>query len=118
MENEQQQEAARVRYYEPDVDAYETETEVVFLADLPGATSEGLNINFEKGRLTIDATVPERQKAEGSCLVCEYGVGSYFRSFELNESVDVDNAKASFVDGVLTLRIPKRRPQAKKITVQ
>ncbi|MEE9285319.1 MAG: Hsp20/alpha crystallin family protein [Dehalococcoidia bacterium] len=91
------------------LDAYETPDEVVIQADLPGVAPDQVEITVENGRLSIRA---ERQRQDehqrARWLVRELGHGEYVRSVVLPDTVDDDKAHASFQDGVLTVRIPKR----------
>ena len=94
--------------YVPAVDIVESKDEFLLRAEVPGATADGVNIDYERGRLTIHARVPERQMAENTrYLVREYGVGDYCRSFEIGEGVDADRIRAELADGILTLHLPK-----------
>lgn len=86
--------------------------ELVVLADLPGAKSDQIDINCEKGVLTLHAAVPTRQSEDQRYLVHEYGIGDYYRTFQVSESIDASRITAEFTDGVLTLHLPK--PEALK----
>ena len=37
----------------------------------------------------------------------EYGVGDYYRSFQISEAIDAGKISAEYADGVLTLHLPK-----------
>ena len=41
------------------------------------------------------------------CLLREYGVGDYYRSFQVSEAIDAGKISAEYADGVLTLHLPK-----------
>lgn len=94
-------------HYRPNVDIFEQADEIVMLADLPGATPESIEVDYEDGELAIKAHVEPRQEADTRFLVREYGTGDYRRKFRVNETVDAERINASFVDGVLTVRLPK-----------
>ena len=105
--------------YRPDVDVVETCQEIALAADLPGADAESIDVEFEKGILTINAKITLRQQEETKYLLNEYGVGDYHRRFEINQEVDATKIEASFVDGVLTVRLPKPEVvQPRKIAVK
>lgn len=105
------------QYYQPDVDIYESEKELILVADLPGTSQEKVSVQYENGRLTLEAAVDDRPQA--GIVAREYGIASFYRSFEIFEAIDLDEAKAVYADGVLTLRLPKlRAKQARKIAVQ
>lgn len=93
-------------YYRPNVDILEQADELTVLADVPGATAEGIDIHFEDGMLSIHAKTPPRNQ-DVDFLVREYGVGDYYREFRVNETIDAAKISAELADGVLTLHLPK-----------
>jgi HSP20 family protein len=95
------------RFYRPNVDIIEQKDELLVLADLPGAKSDQIDIKFEKGILTLYAPVPNRQASEQRYLVKEYGIGDFYRTFQVSESIDASRIAADYADGVLTLHLPK-----------
>jgi len=118
-------EAARVertrsgRNYLPDVDIIERDDELTVLADMPGTRSEGIDIHFERGMLTIHAKVEDRQPAGTRFLLREYATGDYWRSFEVSEAVNASGITAEYADGVLTLHLPKAEAaKPRKIAVR
>lgn len=92
--------------YTPPVDIWETEDELVLCADMPGVAPDSLDIEFENRQLTIRGKVPPRSGNRGMVLQ-EYGVGDYYRSFAIGESIDSDRISAEMKAGVLTLHLPK-----------
>lgn len=106
------------RVYVPRVDIYETETDVIVLADVPGVDADSLDITLEKNVLTIDGKV-EPEPVEGYELAhAEYGVGDYHRAFTISEDVNRENIEASIQNGVLRLVLPKiLEPKTRKIAV-
>ncbi len=106
------------RFYRPNVDILERADELLVLADLPGAKSDQIDIKFEKGTLTLHATVPDRQSEDQHYLVYEYGVGDYYRTFQVSEAIDANRITAEFADGVLILHLPKAESiKPRKISV-
>lgn len=93
-------------YFTPAVDIYNTDKELVLLADLPGVNSESVEIDLRDDILTIVGKVPPKA-AEGEPLLTEYRTGNYFRSFRITELVDQSKITASLADGVLRLVLPK-----------
>lgn len=104
----------------PVCDILELADEWIVRADLPGTTAENVDINFERGVLTLHAAVQCRQnEQETSFLVREYGVGDFHRTFEIGESVDAEKIHAEFKQGVLTLHLPKSEAvKPRKIAVR
>ena len=95
------------RYYRPNVDILERDDELTVLADIPGTTSDDIDIQFEDGQLSIFARVRPRQGEETHYLAREYGIGDYYRSFRVSEAIDAAKINAEYADGVLTLHLPK-----------
>lgn len=89
----------------PAVDILENETEILLVADVPGASASTLKLTVEQGVLTIEApTAP----VTGDVLLRETVEADYGRSFRLPRGVGPDGIQASLKDGVLSIRVPKR----------
>ena len=92
----------------PNVDIVEEGNELLLIADVPGAQPENLDINYERGQLTICARVQPRQAGDQTdYLLREYGVGDFCRTFQIGESIDPEKINAELSAGVLTLHLPK-----------
>lgn len=105
-------------YYRPNVDILEKGDELLVLAEMPGATSDGIDIQFEDGSLTIHGRVEPRHQ-DVDYTVQEYGVGDYWRTFRIAETIDASKISAEFSDGVLTLHLPKSEAaKPRKISVK
>lgn len=104
--------------YLPDVDIYETQNALVVVADIPGASSENVDIDLRDDTLTIKATVETYGQDERPVLT-EYEIGDYYRQFTLGRSIDQSRIEASIKDGVLTLILPKvEKAKPRKIAVK
>jgi HSP20 family protein len=103
--------AARPQLWLPPVDIYETEGAFVVEADLPGVHRENVNIQFDRNALTISGTraptLPAKEKAQLRVFSAERTSGTFSRSVRLPEHVDAEKIEAAFVDGVLTVTVPK-----------
>ncbi len=95
------------RCYRPNVDILEQGDELLVRADVPGASSETIDVKFEDGTLEIQAAVEPRECDGQTCLLREYEVGDYYRSFQVSEAIDAGKISAQYADGVLTLHLPK-----------
>jgi HSP20 family protein len=93
--------------FRPDVDILEQNDELLVLANVPGAKGDTIDLKFEDGTLEIRADVAPRHGDGQTCLLCEYGVGDYYRSFQISEAIDASKISAEYADGVLTLHLPK-----------
>lgn len=95
------------RYYRPRVDIEERDGELLVLAEMPGVGADGVDVQFNDGVLTILGRAAERQPADTTYLSREYGVGDYYRSFQVSDQIDAQKISAEMTQGVLTLHLPK-----------
>jgi HSP20 family protein len=91
----------------PRADIYETDNEIVVLADMPGVDESSVDITLENNVLTINGYVPSESPEGYDLAYAEYQTGDYQRSFSLSNEIDQDQVEASMKDGVLRLRLPK-----------
>jgi HSP20 family protein len=92
--------------YQPNVDICDRGGEVLFVADVPGASPAGIDVTFDDGVLSIAASVPARD-LPGRVVRREYGIGGYRRSFRIGEGFDAAAIAAESRRGVLTVRVPR-----------
>jgi HSP20 family protein len=94
----------------PPVDLYETATDYVLVAELPGLSRDRIDVHAEGNRITIRG---ERAAGPGAGVACERyhrverGHGPFSRAFTLSDAVDVERVTARFEDGILTVVVPK-----------
>mgnify|MGYP003571913201 FL=1 len=104
--------------FRPDVDILEEPEAFVILADMPGANEETVEINLDKGVLTLDASAAV-DPAEGPIRYAEYRTGGYHREFRISEDIDREKVSAKMSNGVLELRLPKSAgSQPRRISVE
>ena len=102
----------------PRVDIFENEQELVLFVELPGVRTEDIDINFERGELTLRAKVQPRGPGR-TALVQEYEPADFFRAFEIHEGIDGNRIEAKCKHGLLTVRLPKLgAAQPRKVNVQ
>ncbi len=107
------------RVYQLPVDAYTTDDAVIIEAALPGVDPSAVEITIDGDVLTITGEVPAPSTENRNYALNERFYGQLRRSLNLNVPVQADQAEASFENGVLTLRVPKREEvRPKKINVQ
>jgi HSP20 family protein len=95
----------------PPVDLYETATDFILTADLPGLSRDQIDVSVDENRVIIRG-----ERVGGPIdMPCEQfhrverGHGRFSRSFALPDAVDVSRVSADLKDGILTVRIPKTR---------
>lgn len=84
--------------FAPPADVIENSVGIKLILDVPGASSEGLNINIETGELKVIA--------DTGILRCDKAV-RYKRTFQISDQMDIENVKAKLDNGILELTLPK-----------
>ena len=104
----------------PSIDVREEAARFVILADLPGIDPQDIEVQMDKGILTLKGERAGEETEEGKGYSRrERAWGAFHRRFALPDSADADGITASGRHGVLRIDIPKR-PQAtpRRIQVQ
>ena len=93
----------------PRVDIKEESDRFVLYADIPGVDPADIEIQMDKGLLTIkgERSSVKREAGERYSRV-ERSHGVFHRRFALPESADADGISATGEHGVLEITIPKR----------
>ena len=104
----------------PQVDVREEAERFVVTADLPGVEGKDIEVTAEKGVLTVRGERRSEKKTENDGYTrIERASGTFLRRFTLPETADAEAIKATHVNGVLELSIPKRpQAQPRRISVQ
>jgi len=105
--------------FTPNVDIFETEKEIIMLADIPGVKTESLVIDLRDDTLTFTGEVKPTGRPDTEDILIEYQVGSYYRQFTLAEMIDQKKIDAALNNGVLRLTLPKvEKAMPRQITVK
>jgi len=95
--------AYRARELTPLVDVYENAEEVLIVADVPGVSAEGIDINLEQESLTLTA------RGDGI---------EYVRTFHVPPAIDPDRIVAHTRHGTLLIQLPKsERAKPRRVKV-
>jgi HSP20 family protein len=96
------------RAWAPPVDMYETRNEVVVTVELPGLNEKDIRLSITGDLLTIQG---ERQWSDEVRDTAHYRQERWFGKFEralsLPIPVETGQVKATYRDGVLTIKLPK-----------
>lgn len=102
--------------FSPRVDISETKQNVFVRAEMPGMKAEDVKITISEGTLTLRGN--KKRVAPASSPVSEESFhrlershGEFERQFALPENLNEDAVGATFADGVLEIKIPKREPE-------
>ena len=111
------------RVWVPALDVAERGDAYLVHAELPGVSPDQVDVSFEQNVLTIRGTKPASfdvsHDGEVRIFAAERVHGSFERSVRLPEFVDAEHIDASFVNGLLTITIPKAQAaQPRKISVR
>jgi len=103
----------------PTLDVWETEDAIHYAFDLPGLTRDSIQVEAKDGVLTVSATREREEKEDnGKFHRYERRFGTFSRSIGLPQGVSEDDIKASYVNGVLEISVPKpEQPKPKRIEV-
>jgi len=102
----------------PPIDIYETDHGLVLYADLPGVSSETLELQVQDNKLTLFGRLISPVPDGAGVLHQEYVVGDYLRSFILSDEVDHKRITANLNNGVLRVVLPDApRTEPRRIEV-
>lgn len=101
------------------LNVYQEHDELKVEALLPGVSQEDLQVDVDRGVLTIAAKRHGWEPGEGqSWYLREIQPGQFSRSLSLPFPVETERATATFTNGVLTLTLPKSEAaKPKRITI-
>jgi HSP20 family protein len=106
----------------PAVDVTETEKAYEVQAELPGIDEKNVEVKVTDGVLTIKGEKQEeKEEKKKDYYLSERSFGSFQRTFQIPNGVDLDKIEANFKKGVLTVTLPKSaeaQKAEKKITVK
>jgi len=104
----------------PAIDVYETDAAYVVTAEVPGVSRDQIDLALEESRLTIRGHRTDRHAA-GDVLhfhQVERGYGSFSRTLEFADTIDVERVTADLTNGVLIVTLPKVPPPGRRIHVK
>ena len=106
------------KFFSPHTDIHETERAVLVMMEMPGVGKDSLDIQLEKGVLTVKGAIDSTRYESVRPLYTEYNVGNFVRTFTVSPKVDASNISATVADGVLTIELPKvKEALARRISV-
>src|SRR5690242_16950244 len=105
----------------PPVDVYEDEQNLVLKLEIPGLNDEDINVSVENNTLTVQGERKfEKEEKEENFHRIERRYGSFTRSFTLPNTVNTEDIKADYEQGVLKIRLGKRqeaKPKQIKVNI-
>ena len=99
----------------PPIDVIQRGNEMVVRADLPGMKPDDLAVEVSEEAITISGERRQELEEDRANLYrFERSYGTFFRAIPLPEGAIVDQAKASFKDGVLEITVPAPSEQVSR----
>lgn len=93
----------------------ETAKEIVVRLELPGMRKEDCQVRIEGNRLILTGNKHfERISDDSAFHVMERAYGAFQRIVPLPNEVLEDQAEASYINGVLSVRLPKRETRPRR----
>jgi len=104
----------------PPIDLDERDDEFVLTAELPGLRPEDIDLEIDGDVLTLRGEKKEdREEKEGERYYYERRYGSFLRRVTLPQSVDPDQVRANFQNGILRVTMPKRElSRGKRVQIE
>ena len=93
----------------PRVDMHDTGDAIELTAELPGIDPKNVHVECEDDVVTIRGESSSEEQREGAQLRRR---ASFYRQIALPDGVDTEQGQASFRNGMLTLRFPRRAQRA------
>jgi len=96
----------------PKVDVYQTENEVVAVAELPGIqTKDDIEVRIDQDKLTLRGEIKRTQgHREENSVYNERYYGTFTRVIQLPSRVMPEKATAAYNNGILEVRMAKSDP--------
>lgn len=109
---------SKTKSHDMKCDIYEQDNNYVVEMDIPGYKKDEINIDVEKGYLTIEATHSDEEDVkEKNYIRKERHYGITKRQFYVGD-VNEDEIKASFTSGVLKVTVPKKQEISSKRKIE
>lgn len=106
--------------WKPSVDLIDRGAEFVIKADLPGYSPENISITVNENSVQISGeTREEKELKDANYQLRERSYGSFSRTIPLPAAVKTEEARASFKNGVLEIRLPKvEAPRGRRLQIE
>jgi len=105
--------------WSPAVDIYETDSEIMVQAELPGVDRKDIALQLENNVLTLKGDRRfEKETNQENYHRIERSYGGFSRAFTIPTIVDEDKIRADYKDGILKIALPKKEQvKAKQIKI-
>ena len=117
--NESVGSAGRLNRFRPNVDIIENEKLYEIKVAVPGMEKNDFDLDIKDGLLLISGERKFVKKEDGTDYhTIETQYGSFSRSFNLPDHIDVSKVSATYKNGILEVVIPKDEQKTLKTTIK
>ena len=107
--------------FSPPTNIFSDKNTVTIQLSVPGFARNDIEIEVDNGTLVVCGEYSdEKERVEQNYHLTEFKTRSFKRSWDLDDSVNVDSIDANYESGILTISIPfkDRKKTSRKIDVQ
>jgi HSP20 family protein len=105
----------------PDVNVKESKDQYTIEVAAPGMDKKDFDVNVQNNMLVISSEKEAKDEQGGdedNYVRREFSYTSFQRSFSIPETVDAENIKAKYDNGVLYVELPKKKEAVEKASKQ
>ncbi len=104
--------------WQPDVDVFETDANIVVRAEIAGVRNQDLSVSVDAQVLRIHGVRPAHEGPDVRRLhQMEIATGPFERRIRISMAFDKDRVSAHVGDGFLTVTLPKRNVGPKTVRI-
>jgi HSP20 family protein len=105
--------------FRPAADFSETTRGLVLRLELAGVAAEDISLSLTAHELVVQGCRrPPRPEGLRRFIRLEMGFGAFERRFTLPIPIDPEGVEATYVDGILEVRLARKAPQSRQITIK
>ena len=105
--------------FRPAADFYETTQGLVLRLEVAGVAAEDISLSLTAHELVVrGCRRPPHPDGLRRFIRLEMGFGAFERRFTLPLAIDAEGVEAAYADGILEVRLPRKVPQSRQITVK
>lgn len=101
-------------HWQPAVDVYESNKELIIYCDLAGTDSESFSVVVDETHVRISG---KRHLPKHETIACvhqlEIELGPFSRTISLPNPIDVENVHSAYSNGILTVSLPKKQSRGR-----
>jgi len=100
------------------VNGYQTDEAFILVLETPGLSADQIEVKVENGGLSVVGKGQPPSQGAQRLIHRELPLSPDFsRRFSFGEDADLEQASAELKDGLLSIRIPRRQPGARRIAI-